>query len=247
MIEQQLTDRMRAAVLDEPPLGFDPDEVVGLANRRRRQRVLASASVAATVAVLVGVVATLVAGTPDDKGTATDPAPGPEVITCGSVDFDGSSPRAFPDARRTAEQLNTVLPRLLDEHTSGWKFEPVHDGMRRVGCTPALLGSFKPTDDDWTIAVRLSHKHDRLTPSDDRYDPSGDERESGLMAEVYRDGSRIRVYRDSDEYGVATTVRAGTRLDPDGFAVELTVSDGGVGVLSSEEMTALLADRDLRF
>lgn len=58
MIERQLTERFHTVLEDEPPLGFDPDELVDEQRRgRRRQAALAGAVVTAAAAVVaVGVV-----------------------------------------------------------------------------------------------------------------------------------------------------------------------------------------------
>lgn len=61
MIEEQLRDGLRAAVTQEPPLGFDPDELADTARRtaHRRRASWATAAVAAIVAVgAIGAVAT---------------------------------------------------------------------------------------------------------------------------------------------------------------------------------------------
>ncbi|GAA2815205.1 hypothetical protein [Saccharopolyspora taberi] len=62
MDPEVLRDGLRAAVADEPPLGFDPDDVVAEAARRhRRRRATAGAGVAtlALVAVIAGAVPAL--------------------------------------------------------------------------------------------------------------------------------------------------------------------------------------------
>ena len=73
MNETQLEDRMHEALLDEPPLGFDPDEVVDRAVRlqRRRRLTLATAGAAAGVLVLAAaaVVATGARSHEDQVGT----------------------------------------------------------------------------------------------------------------------------------------------------------------------------------
>ena len=49
MIEQQVADRFRDAVADEPPLGFDPDDVIDRAIKRGRRRKVVWAVAAATM------------------------------------------------------------------------------------------------------------------------------------------------------------------------------------------------------
>jgi len=250
--EQQLAARMQAVVVDEPPLGFDPDEVVDGIHRRRRQRRLAFGSVGATAAVLAAVVAVVVAVVPHDRDTATDPNRADRPVrTCGDVDFDGNPARDFPDAARGIDRLDRKVPDILEEHIQRYDFEPV-DGMRRYGCAPTLMGAYRAVDHDWYLSVRLSHAHDRLTPSDDRYDPNGRASKhgpnAGIMWEVTPHGARMRVYgyRDSFEGENFTFVTAATRLDPDGFVVELTLTNTR-DQLTVGEMAALVADPDLRF
>jgi hypothetical protein len=66
MIEQQLAERFRAVVGDEPPLGFDPDELVDgiLRRRRRRQAVGAALGVALIATTAVAGVAVFADGAP---------------------------------------------------------------------------------------------------------------------------------------------------------------------------------------
>lgn len=260
MIEQQLSDRMRAAVLDEPPLGFDPDEVVGRAHRRRRQRVMASISVAATFTVLAGVVITLVVGVPGDRGSTTEPAVQIPGVTCGSVDFDGSAPRTFPGAQRSIDRLNEVVPERLEQNVPGIDFEPRLGGLRTGGCAPTIMGSYQAAGTDWYLLVRLSREHDVYTPGDDRYGKLSDNKAYipavGVMHEEMVDGSRVRVYGDreldlNDQPLPLRQVIAATRVDPDGLVVEVTFHKEGNAPQGNhpnvEDLVRVVSDRDLRF
>src|SRR5690348_6707947 len=57
MIEERITETFRLVVAGEPPLGFDPDDVVAEAARRTRARRAIAATVAATGAVALTAVA----------------------------------------------------------------------------------------------------------------------------------------------------------------------------------------------
>lgn len=101
MTEQQLRDGMRAAVTMEPPLGFDPDDVVTHAKRTAYRRRTTFAAAAAVIAVAGGAAtaAGLLAG-------GRDPAP----VT------PGSKPPAvtYQDAsQELGESIVTVLPDVI--------------------------------------------------------------------------------------------------------------------------------------
>jgi hypothetical protein len=78
MTEQQMTDRFREAVADEPPLGFDPDEVIDRAIKRGRRRTVVVAVAAATCveAVAAWALASLPGGG-SDQMAAGGGNPGP--------------------------------------------------------------------------------------------------------------------------------------------------------------------------
>ncbi len=82
MIEERLADHFQAALANEPPLGFDPDDVVDRAARthRRRTTVLAASAATATVALAAVTVLQVVRG--DDgpvSGVAASPTTKPTV------------------------------------------------------------------------------------------------------------------------------------------------------------------------
>ncbi|GAB3433155.1 hypothetical protein [Actinophytocola sediminis] len=248
MIEQQLAARMLAAVDHEPPLGFDPDEIAGRARRRRRQRGLALTAVAATVTVF-GIVAAVVIA-PNDHKTVADPPSEREVVTCGDVDFDGSAPRPYPDAQRDIDRLNREIPKALADHFPEWEFKPVLDGMRRRGCSPSLMGTYRSTDAGLTVLVRLSHKFDELSPGEGF---QGETR--SVKDEFVVDGSLVRVYRGNmsvTEIELPGSVEGGTRHDRNGFVAEVFLNgpreaDGVYREVTVEEMGDLLTDPILRF
>lgn len=109
MNEQELRERLRGAVLDEPPLVFDPDRAVdsGRLALRRRRAVLASTG--ATVAALAAV-AGLTA-----LGTAEWPA-APSAATAPTISTSPppvSREQIADEARRLREHLDMVFPTVV--------------------------------------------------------------------------------------------------------------------------------------
>jgi hypothetical protein len=88
--ENQLRERMHAAVAGEPPLGFDPDELTDRAGKRQRQR---RAILGATAATLV-----LAAG----------------AVTVGAVDQVGVGSR--PPSQACPQPMATLAPTLIRRH-----------------------------------------------------------------------------------------------------------------------------------
>src|SRR5437588_13080798 len=98
MIEQTVRDRFRDAVAGEPPLGFDPDEVVDRAIRRGRRRKAVWAIAAATCVETAGVWA-----------LASAPGEGSDQVAAGGGDPDSVLDMASALARHRV--LGRMLPR----------------------------------------------------------------------------------------------------------------------------------------
>lgn len=117
MNEKQLAEKMSLAVLDEPPLGFDPDTVIDRLIRRRRRTVLVASS--GTAAVLVAVAAVAFGGMgPQRLGPAISSTPSPPSTPLDVQDPEmspGPCPLSMPD----------VVPPLLAEHFPAVEFDPV--------------------------------------------------------------------------------------------------------------------------
>jgi hypothetical protein len=75
MNEEQLGDRFRAAVAEEPPLGFDPDDVVDRAVRTTRRRSAMIGAATAAAVVVLGVVTVLQVFRVDSAMTGFGSAP----------------------------------------------------------------------------------------------------------------------------------------------------------------------------
>jgi hypothetical protein len=101
VIEEQLADRFRAAVADEPPMGFDPDDLVDRAARthRRRSAVLA-ASAAAALVVLATVAVIQIVRADDQAGGFGSPATQPTKPAC---------PTATDDPIKTKPELTKPI------------------------------------------------------------------------------------------------------------------------------------------
>jgi hypothetical protein len=104
MIEQQLAERFRAAVDDEPPLGFDPDEFVDrLFRRRRRRQALGSAL------GVVAVATAAVAGVTTFGNRDGDPAP-PSYGVAAPPTVTSTPPPKVTEPSLTDENVNAVTP-----------------------------------------------------------------------------------------------------------------------------------------
>lgn len=139
MIEDQLADRFRAAIADEPPLGFDPD---GLANRaahdRRRQSAVIGTSVAAATVVLATVTVLQVVRAGDVPAGGVGSAPTTETQPC-------PTKREDPDPTGTPTKPTgpTTKPTEPPESKRATETKPDHP-------KPTPLKPLVPCDDDVT-------------------------------------------------------------------------------------------------
>ncbi|OLF09479.1 hypothetical protein BLA60_20195 [Actinophytocola xinjiangensis] len=115
MNERQLIDDLSTAVLNEPPLGFDPDEVIDRAARRRRHTMATAMTGSAAVLVAVTAIAFGATGanSPPSVGVASQP-PGP---ASGGPDPDEPVPCPLPMAE--------IVPGQLAKHFPGVEWDPV--------------------------------------------------------------------------------------------------------------------------
>lgn len=93
MNDLRIEERMLASVADEPPLGFDPDELVDRAELRRRRRRSAFGAAGAAAVVMVAAIAF------GDRGEP-----------------DGVSPAQQPSTEDCRGRLGTVAPLLVTRH-----------------------------------------------------------------------------------------------------------------------------------
>ncbi|GAB3287702.1 hypothetical protein [Parasphingorhabdus pacifica] len=116
MDEQHLREGMRTAVGEEPPLGFDPDELATKAGHARRKRVTALGAGLSTLVVL-GLVAVLpaVGGSEFEEVAAASPVvdrswPMPEWPPSGVEKVRLSDEELWPRAERIRRHLAEIFP-----------------------------------------------------------------------------------------------------------------------------------------
>ncbi len=142
MDEQMLAREFTAAVRTEPPLGFDPDEVVTrVARRRHRRRAVLLACAGVVVAAAAAVVVSPGSRVPAEPAS---PAVSPRIEPSAGDRWWPPGTGEIPqptDARisargpRIAEHLETVLRKML----------PPADPIRRDSLTSAHFGGIMPT------------------------------------------------------------------------------------------------------
>ncbi|GAB1513651.1 hypothetical protein [Actinophytocola sp. KF-1] len=109
MSEEDVRDGLRDAVAGEPPLVFDPDELVATARRQtKRRRALVSVGVATTVVAVAAVAVPFALGIPrgnDGVTVGSAPATTTTTTTAQPRDIEWPPPGVEP-AQYTAEQLS---------------------------------------------------------------------------------------------------------------------------------------------
>lgn len=207
MIERKISDRMRAAVADEPLLGFDPDEVVTRAARKRRNlRAVTATAVTAVAAVITAAVVSLptggqggalqVAGSPSQPATKQAP---PD--TCGY-------PWAPVKEADIVKKLRRVAPKIVTDHAPDVRVEAVEP----IGSSCPLKGNagftLPGTDQHFALyEIRYQEGLDLVnTPS------------TGGLPDQISDkpgahGSRVEVYQGTNS---AESVRAVMHRRADG-------------------------------
>lgn len=223
MNEKQLTESMSLAVLDEPPLGFDPDTVIDRIIRRRRRNALVASS--GTAAVLVAVAAVAFGGMgPQRVGPAISPTPNPT-----------SKPPAVEDPDMAPEpcpiSMLEVVPPLLAEHFPEVEFDPVPepltDPKRQLWLN--LLG-----DTSQFIDVRCQSGPRGAVM---QYSPAPEI----LIDESPVRGARLRVFVFQPNKGRIPPI-LGEWTQGDRLTLEVTVTQGDTLVASPEKLAALITE-----
>ncbi|MEV0705354.1 hypothetical protein AB0I53_46615 [Saccharopolyspora sp. NPDC050389] len=151
MQEELLREGMRAAVDDEPPLGFSPDDLVAEGKRRQRRRRATIGAVAATLVVLAGAAAV--------PGMMTGPTPiapaAPQVSAVKPIEWPpkGMAPMSLPESQLIAEgeRIRGHLAEIIPK---------VDTGAFDVTTTqPHGLGSGFGTEAPATVIVRANFKY----------------------------------------------------------------------------------------
>lgn len=239
MIEKQLEQSMHAALAGEPPLGFDPDDLVDRAARRHRQR-----RAFAAVAVMAGVVglatATLLVARSDGAPTATTPDAVCETAPPGAH----APPEGFPGSAAIVARLRAAEPGLLAEHVPGTTFDPPEGvDLDAFDCPPFIAVSrYVSGGTGESLAIQLTHRRDGL---DLAGDPYTDDLFHRLVSDKpAADGARIRVYREKSPLQPMLAV---VRFGPDGMITEASVIAADARTITEGQLTALATDPELRF
>jgi hypothetical protein len=263
-IERRLADELRAAVADEPPLGFDPDEVADRAGRLRRKRRRAysmAAGAAATTAVLTAV-GVMVLGNPDDTGrtggtpATTAPAkpttstPLAKPAACQDTPRGQEPPMGFPGSKQIVQRLDREVPEAIAEHLPGVSIEP-SDPVQAVDCPPTVVAGYFL--DDNGLALFLVHARPEFDDEQDRYARYAEIQivrrideftaEDGAVVVVYeaaksKDGSEVVKGSPEDTLTVV-------RLGRDGMVSHASFSPGNT--MAVADVVKLLGDPRLQF
>jgi hypothetical protein len=255
-IEKRLTEQLYAAVADEPPLGFDPDEVADRAGRLRRKRHRAYATVAgaaATTAVLAGV-GVVVLGNHDTGRTADTPTvtaprsrPASKPAACQDTPRGQDPPLGFPGSKQIVQRLGREVPEAVAEHLPGVSIEP-SDPVQARDCPPTVVAGYFL--DDTAFALFLVHANPEFDDEQDRYADIPIVRrideftaEDGAVVVVYeavknKDGSKVVKGSRDDTLMVA-------RYGQDGMVTHASLSPGNTVAVA--DVVALLGDPRLHF
>jgi hypothetical protein len=259
MIEDRLAEKFHTAVAGEPPLGFDPDEVVTEAIRRRRRRQAAGATALATGGVALAAVAVFAsAGTPGSSGVRAGADPtGSSVVettvtppgTDKNVPGGPSTSPTFPGSDDVVANLGLVIPTVLRERVPGLTFDKpdsgmliVEDGRHGVGGAYLVGGTTHRY-----VTVFVYHDKDQL-------DLAGDPAASGgwgvpVSDTPQQDGSHVRVYSTDGGDAQGLTV---VHLRADGVIVMATADakpEPGLSGLAVDQnvLTTIATDARLTF
>lgn len=254
-IEKELTEGMHAALADEPPLGFDPDEVADRAGRLRRRRHLAyatAASAATATAVLAAVA--VVVGNRDDAGrdvgtpTASPTTEAPaEPAACQDIPPIENPPMHFPGSKQLVLRLYRDMPDAIAEHLHVDAVKQSHK-IYAMDCPPRLTSGYV-FGDDVAIGLYLSHARPGIDDEGDPY--TGIPNVRVIHEYTAEDGALIRVYEITNGKDGSEIVR-GSEEDP--LIVVRLGTDGMVGkatiyprMVAIEDVVALLGDPRLHF
>ena len=259
MIEDRIAEKFRTAVAGEPPLGFDPDEVVTEAVRRRRRRQAAGATALATGGVALAAVAVFAtSGAPDTSGVRAGANPSGSSVVETTATPPGTDKKnmpvqspspTFPGSDGVVANLGQVIPAVLHELVPGLTFDKpdsgtllVEEGRHAVGGAYLAAGTTHRY-----VSVFVYHDQNEL-------DLAGDPAAGGgwgpLVSDTpQQDGSHLRVYSSNGEDAQGLTV---LQLRTDGVIV-MAITDakpepGQTGLAVSQEvLTAIATDPRLTF
>ncbi|OLF16704.1 hypothetical protein [Actinophytocola xanthii] len=232
MIEERIAERMREAVSDEPPLGFDPDELVTEAAQRGRRRRAVALTAGGVTLVVAAVFASI--GTP---GAGQMPV--------------GASPPAvesFLGSDTVTENLERVIPTVLADRMPGLVFDEPRAGLVVLRGRRGVVGTYRLAGTpNVEVTVHIDHGEDEL---DLAGDPAIGRRDDLVSDTPQPDGSHLRVYRFAE--GASALGVTVVHLRADGVVVLVdctaTLEPGQNGLpVSQDLLTAVATDVRLRF
>jgi hypothetical protein len=250
MIEERLTETFRQVMAGEPPLGFDPDDVVAEAAKRTRQRRAIAATTAAT-----GVVALAAATLFATAGTGAQVPVGapaqvsvPQTKPHPGTNLPSAAP-TFPGSDNVVRDLGRTIPAVLADRVPGLHFSGPDSG------TPMVV------QDRWGVggaylANGTKHRYVSVWIYHDKHalDLAGDPAAGGgwgpLVSDTTRpDGSHLRVYRSTDGSAQGLVV---VHLRIDGVIVMADTTakpePGQTGLATTQQaLTAVATDPRLTF
>jgi hypothetical protein len=248
MIEERLTERFHNAVAGEPPLGFDPDEVVTEAGRRRRRRQAVGTTALATGAVALAAAAVFATSVPSQVSAGANP-PTSSVPSGKDVAVEPSPASSFRGSDGVVANLGQVIPQVLRERVPGLVFdEPdsgelmVTDGRHGVGGAYRAGGTTHRY-----VTVFVYHDRDEL---DLAGDPAAGGGWGSLVSDTpQQDGSHVRVYQFGDDTDRGLAV---VHLRTDGVIVQADTTakpePGQNGLATNQDvLTAVATDPRLTF
>jgi hypothetical protein len=217
MIEDRLAERLKAAVAAEPPLGFDPFEVVTEAVRRRKRRQAAGATALVTGGVALAAVAVFATSGTARVPVGTNPS-GSSVVETTTPDkknqpTDPQTQPSFPGSAEAVVQLGQVIPEVLRDQAPGFAFDQPAGGALQVSVNPRAIGCAYPATGTTHryVSVTVSHEHDQL---DLVGDPAAGGNWGPLVSDTpQQDGSHIRVYDYDDGDGTLALTVVHLRVD----------------------------------
>jgi hypothetical protein len=257
VIEQRIADRFRTAVLAEPPLGFDPDDLVDRAKRQQRHRRAIVASAAATVGIAlaaVGVFAASGGGARLDAGSppgSVPPATESPTPPSAKENVDPTTaPPSFPGSEAAVAHLGQMIPMVLAEKVPGLKFTKPDSGELMVDSTRrAVGGAYQATGTKHRyVSVFISHHTDTLNLAGD---PAAGGGWGPLTSDTTRtDGSQLRIYTFGDGGSAAGLLVVHLRTDGVIVMADTTAKPepGRSGLAVSQQvLTAIATDARLTF
>ncbi|MFD0201805.1 MULTISPECIES: hypothetical protein [Saccharothrix] len=257
MSEADLREGLQAAVGDEPPLHFDPDELIRRArDARRRRRALVAVAVVTlaltgTVLALPGVL---------DRRMAVDAASGSVLTTAAAPATPSSRPEPLPATvppPTTAAKPTTGVSSFLSGYLTG-RFPEVVPGAKVTGVEVSEVSDADPRH--FSAVVRFIDGNGPSGAVVRLIAPSRREPLDRFCVEVEcgdplwrKDGTRLATGVNGDPVSKVVVSRAAAHLRADGSVVQVTAYryDPGWGselpdvALTDDQLVALATDPNL--